>query len=155
MFLFCSKLARKGGTAQLAWRKGTPFCKRNMYKRKYFVAVRLHKVVLSWFNHFLKNGSWGALHLWRNNSIFIQLEQLINCVTSILFLVIVAKHNCYTSIVCVILLHHILVVFILQQKRLRIKCRAASCEYSKRSPPEHTGSTHLFCYYHRDLIGKK
>ena len=40
--------------------------------------------------------------LWRNNSIVMQLEQLINCVTSIFFLVIVAKHNCYTSIVCVI-----------------------------------------------------
>ena len=33
-----------------------------MCTKEYFVVVRLHKVVLRRFNHFLKNGSWGALH---------------------------------------------------------------------------------------------
>ena len=62
MFLFCSKLARKGGTSQLAWKKWASFCILFIFKKKYFVVFRLSKVVLSWFNHFLKNVLWGALH---------------------------------------------------------------------------------------------
>ena len=33
---FLSKLAKKGGTAQLAWKKGTPFCKMLMFKNHHF-----------------------------------------------------------------------------------------------------------------------
>ena len=54
VFLFCSKLARNGGTAQLAWRKGTPFCKNVMFKKDYFVVFRLNKVVLGDLTTFWK-----------------------------------------------------------------------------------------------------
>ena len=61
MFLLCSKLARNGGTAQLAWKKGTPFCEILMFKNHYFAVVHTCIGVLRWFNNFLKNVSWGAL----------------------------------------------------------------------------------------------
>ena len=44
-FLFLFKLARKGGTAQLAWKKGTVFCKILMFKNHYLVVVRTCNVV--------------------------------------------------------------------------------------------------------------
>ena len=69
VFLFCSKLARKGSTAQLAWKKGTPFCKMLMFKNHYFVVVHACYVVLKWFNNFLKIVSWGALHTWTWTSV--------------------------------------------------------------------------------------
>ena len=47
VFLFCSKLARKGETGQLAWKKRTPFCKISMFKNNYLVVLRTCKVVLS------------------------------------------------------------------------------------------------------------
>ena len=47
-FLF--KLARKGAKGTLAWKKGTPFCKIEMFKKKHhFVILRSCNVVLSWF----------------------------------------------------------------------------------------------------------
>ena len=33
---FCSKLARKGGTAQLAWKNGTPFCEKKYVQKRVF-----------------------------------------------------------------------------------------------------------------------
>ena len=45
VFLFLSKLDRKGGKAQLAWNKGTPFCKIYMSEKEYFVVLCLSKVV--------------------------------------------------------------------------------------------------------------
>ena len=49
---------------QPSWlgKKGTPFCKMSMFKNHYFVVVHACNGVLRWFNNFLKNVSWGALH---------------------------------------------------------------------------------------------
>ena len=63
VFLFCSNLAGKSGKAELAWKKCAHFCKIFMFKKEYIVVFRLSKTVLSWFNSFLKNLSWGVLHV--------------------------------------------------------------------------------------------
>ena len=48
VFPFCSILARKGGTVQLAWKKKeTPFYKISMSKNEYFIVIRPSKGVLS------------------------------------------------------------------------------------------------------------
>ena len=46
LFLFCSKLARKGETAQPACKKETPFCKIEMFKNNVFAALRNCYVVV-------------------------------------------------------------------------------------------------------------
>ena len=52
VFLFISKLVRKGETAQLAWKKWTPFNKILMVKNHYFVVVHNSKDVLGPFYNF-------------------------------------------------------------------------------------------------------
>ena len=52
VFLFCSKLARNGGTAQLAFKKWTPFCKILIVKNHYFIVVHTCNIVLRLFYSF-------------------------------------------------------------------------------------------------------
>ena len=40
-------MARKDETAQLAWKKGTPFVKIEMFENHYFVVLRNYNVALN------------------------------------------------------------------------------------------------------------
>ena len=46
VFHFCSKLSRERGTAQLALKKWTSFCKQILFKKEYFVFVPLSEVLM-------------------------------------------------------------------------------------------------------------
>ena len=78
VFLFGTKLTRKGETAQLASKQETSFCKLLMFKSNYFIALCNWNVVVRWFYNLLKNISWDALHIPLKEVIHTQESVLRN-----------------------------------------------------------------------------